>query len=330
MKRKLIKSFFWGILFLIITNCFCSSVVFALKIADYQPTFIPVYYPGGNKMGLAIRNFSLDSVPYFLVVDPETFATTIAPIKRFTTYHSSYLRKEKFYNQLNKIGGTRYFRALQKYTNLQPHALQNDGINSSAISVPGVFLTIDLCPSSHYFAKTFFATLIEIAKKQCHPLPLAIAVSGLWIKKHQQEFAWLVEQQRQQHFAITWVNHSYSHVYYSALPVEENFFLNSHAPNFAQEILATEKILLEMRQLPSVFFRFPGLVSNAQLQKTLYRLSLIPLGSNAWLAKGERVRNGSIILVHGNGNEPAGIKRFNEYLTQNSHLNFLPLEQLFQ
>jgi len=35
---------------------------------------------------------------------------------------------------------------------------------------------------------------------------------------------------------------------------------------------------------------------------------LIPIGSAAWLAKGETPRAGSLILVHANGNEPEGIR----------------------
>ena len=37
---------------------------------------------------------------------------------------------------------------------------------------------------------------------------------------------------------------------------------------------------------------------------------LIPIGSDAWLAKGQPVHKGSIVLIHGNGNEPVGIKDF--------------------
>jgi hypothetical protein len=37
---------------------------------------------------------------------------------------------------------------------------------------------------------------------------------------------------------------------------------------------------------------------------------LIPIGSDAWLAKGQPIHSGSIVLIHGNGNEPIGIKDF--------------------
>ena len=61
--------------------------------------------------------------------------------------------------------------------------------------------------------------------------------------------------------------------------------------------------------------RFPGLVSDAKIrEKIIDKYSLIFIGSDAWLAKGEIPRNGSIILIHGNKNEPLGIQKANQYL----------------
>ena len=39
---------------------------------------------------------------------------------------------------------------------------------------------------------------------------------------------------------------------------------------------------------------------------------LIPVGSDAWLAKNEVPSAGSIVLVHGNGNEPVGVEKLLE------------------
>ena len=46
-----------------------------------------------------------------------------------------------------------------------------------------------------------------------------------------------------------------------------------------------------------------------RLGEQLDGLGLIPLGSDAWLAKNEWPREGSIVLVHANGNEPLGVRR---------------------
>ena len=62
--------------------------------------------------------------------------------------------------------------------------------------------------------------------------------------------------------------------------------------------------------MPSVFFRFPGLVSNRVLFGGVAGFGLITLGSDAWLGKKQWPVAGSIILVHANGREPVGIKRF--------------------
>ncbi|OGJ87558.1 MAG: hypothetical protein A2268_03910 [Candidatus Raymondbacteria bacterium RifOxyA12_full_50_37] len=63
-----------------------------------------------------------------------------------------------------------------------------------------------------------------------------------------------------------------------------------------------------------MFFRFPGLVADSALCSRVIGLGLIPIGSDSWPAKGQVPREGSIVLIHGNGNEPYGIKKFIELL----------------
>ena len=69
------------------------------------------------------------------------------------------------------------------------------------------------------------------------------------------------------------------------------------------EILETERLLIANGGTPSVFFRFPGLVSSSALMQAVRRHHLISIGADAWLAKGQKPGPGSIILVHPNGNE---------------------------
>jgi hypothetical protein len=131
--------------------------------------------------------------------------------------------------------------------------------------------------------------------------------------------------------SITWVNHSFSHPYDAGKPLEENFLLKPGV-DFEKEVLKTEEALMKRGLLPSPFFRFPGLVADKGLLERLKSLSLIPVGAHAWLAKGEEPRAGSIILVHGNGNEPAGVKKLIEFFEtkkkelESSELRFLPLK----
>jgi hypothetical protein len=76
------------------------------------------------------------------------------------------------------------------------------------------------------------------------------------------------------------------------------------------EILGTEIALLQNGLMPSVFFRFPGLVSDNKIVTKITDFGLIPIGSDAWLAKGQQAQRGSIVLIHGNGNEPIGVNDF--------------------
>jgi len=74
--------------------------------------------------------------------------------------------------------------------------------------------------------------------------------------------------------------------------------------------------MLKNGLLPSVFFRFPGLVSDQQLVYRITDFGLIPIGTDAWLAKGQAPQAGSIVLIHGNGNEPVGVNDFIALLKQ--------------
>jgi hypothetical protein len=219
---------------------------------------------------------------------------------------------------------TPYLKALTRYSSA-PYVLQNYGLIQSERPVHGMFLTIDMCPSSKPFEAEFFKTLVSLSGKTQRPIPIALSMSGLWMITHAKEFDWLIDQAKINKLSITWVNHSFSHIYYRDLPLTKNFML-SRPEDFTHEVLETEKILLQKQQLPSVFFRYPGLVSNEELSLKLRDLGLIPVGSNAWLAKGEKAQAGSIILVHGNSNEHQGIQAIMPLL-QAADLNLLPLAE---
>jgi hypothetical protein len=83
------------------------------------------------------------------------------------------------------------------------------------------------------------------------------------------------------------------------------------------EILDTERLVIADGETPSVFFRFPGLMSSHALLQVTGDDHLIVLGAAAWLARTPRARPGDIILVHLNGNEPAGLKIFSALFAQN-------------
>ena len=202
---------------------------------------------------------------------------------------------------------TPYMKALMQYTS-PPYKSENYGLTQANYSVNGVFLTADMCPSVKPFETNFFNTLVTISEKLHRPMPVALSITGLWIIGHPKEFNWLIKQEKENKLKIIWINHSFSHAYYADLPMIENFLVIPQT-NVTHEILATEILLLEHNQLPSVYFRFPGLISNKQLVLKLRKYGLIAIGSDAWLAHNQKVRIGSLILVHGNSNEPEGFRR---------------------
>jgi len=114
------------------------------------------------------------------------------------------------------------------------------------------------------------------------------------------------------------------HIYHPKAPLTHNFVL-SPEENLTKDILDLEITLLKNGITPSPFFRFPGLVSNAKSVHIVKSLNLIPIGSNTWLAKGEKIKNGSIILVHGNKNEPKGVDMLLKLINNNINLKITRL-----
>ncbi|MBI3557621.1 MAG: hypothetical protein HY074_15275 [Deltaproteobacteria bacterium] len=141
----------------------------------------------------------------------------------------------------------------------------------------------------------------------------------------------MLDQQARQLLRIVWINHTLTHPYNTRLPDDQNFLLEKGV-NIDHEILGLEKMLLEFGVTPSVFFRFPGLVGNRALDDTLRNYFLIPIGSDAWLAKHEAPTPGSVILIHGNENEPAGVADFLKWLDlhRGDDLSLLGMAELFQ
>ncbi|GAB4296874.1 MAG: hypothetical protein Fur0034_06380 [Desulfuromonadia bacterium] len=183
--------------------------------------------------------------------------------------------------------------------------LQNGGVRRVDGS-QGVAITVDLCPSSKPLDRPLFTRLVALSR--IHPAPVAIAVTGRWLDTHPDDFRWLREMERSHLLDITWVNHSDTHPYEPSLPLSRTFLL-TEGIDLEREITAVEEKLRREGVTPSPFFRFPGLVADRRTFDAVLSRGLIPIGSDAWLAKGEEPRGGSIILVHGNGNEPPGVAR---------------------
>ena len=221
------------------------------KITNYQRIFLPVFAKNGEYM-VAIRVFKRDTTPAFLLVNPVTLMTRVAPVDDF------YLRDrtttaDKGHSTYSKLQKTLYHKLLYRYTSV-PEQLENQGLTHALNKSTGNILTIDLCPSSVPFEKEFFEALVDLSAKKGSPIPVAIAISGLWLIDHPDEFQWLVKIQKLKKLQITWVNHSFTHIFYHDLSYEKNF-LRSPLVNLDAEISLTEQYLLENGETPSVFFR---------------------------------------------------------------------------
>ena len=268
---------------------------------------------------ISLREFKSKDQWYLWGVNERTLQTALLPKSRLQECKPLSLARESFVYK-KPAGLSRYLMALRQFNQTDGH-WQNQGLINDSAKRDGSYLTVDLCPSSHQFDKALFELIRE--KKW----PTAIAVSGLWILRHETDWQWLVKNLADA--PITWVNHSRNHPVYPDVPLEKNYLL-SEGRDIKREILSNEILMIQRGLTPSIFFRFPGLIADDRALGITQELGLIPLGSNAWLSKGETPRRGSILLLHGNGNDPKGMTIFlNSWDQKKISLPLRPLLDLF-
>ena len=257
---------------------------------------------------IVLRTFLQDRERRCLVLDPASLRTAIRSAADIAIESASREAVEK------RIARAPYFDALRDAA-ANAAAVQNAGLTRFLASPPGIALTVDLCPSRKPLDRGLFTELIGEFGKDERPVPIAVAVTGVWMEAHAPDLEFLKELEKSGDISVTWINHSYHHRWDEALPLAANFLLRE-GTDVAGEILQTEAAMIEHGLTPSVFFRFPGLVSDRKLLLTVESFGLIPVGSDAWLGKNQRPQEGSIVLVHANGNEPIGITRFLKLLRE--------------
>ncbi len=271
-----------------------------LKITGYS-----VYYGWAKHFPqdwMIIRQFKNDGKLFFMLVNPQTLETKIDGTDFYQVKPMTLEEARSFFK------ATAYQKALRK-AEKQSVAIQDAGIESGIPEDKGISLTADLCPSHRPLDKRIFTDIFKTFQKVERPVPVALSVTGIWMRQHPQDLQWLKALQQNQEIYITWINHSFNHRVSLKLPLKENFLLEA-GTDINYEVLETEKAMLKNGLLPSVFFRFPGLVSDQQLVYKITDFGLIPIGTDAWLAKGQQPQAGSIVLIHGNGNEPVGVNDF--------------------
>jgi len=239
-----------------------------------------------------IRSFEAGGVEYALCVDVETLQTFVVEERRID-------RRDA----IDRVPTDRlYEHALKRYANAP----------MKGKDLKGVVLTVDLCPSHRRWDRDLFEALREI--KADRPLPVAVCVSGAWVRHHEREFEQLCAWHRQGELDLTFVNHSDTH------PVgAHGNFMNSGGVDFESEILNAEVTLLARGIVPSPFFRFPGLAHSAARLKALEKYGLIPVDADYWPGRDHTMTDHlpqGILLMHGNGNERAGVRWFLEMVRQ--------------
>jgi len=269
-------------------------------IKNYQPYYgWAKHYP---QDWISLRRFENYGKTYLLLVNPQTLESKINEADFYQVKPMTLVQVRNMFKK------TPYEKALSKAES-QSVIIQDAGIERGVPEELGISLTADLCPSHKPLDKRIFTDMFTAFQQVEKPVPIALSVSGLWMLKHSTDIAWLKQMQQQGEIYITWINHSYNHRVSKSLPLKQNFLLEA-GTDINYEVLETEKLMLKNGLLPSVFFRFPGLVSDQSLVQQITNFGLIPIGTDAWLAKGQQPQAGSIVLIHGNGNEPVGVNNF--------------------
>ena len=296
-------------------NTLIKFLLFALSLCSFtlvhaQQNFLNiinyrVYYGWAHNYPqdwIVLRKFENQGKEYFMLVNPQTLQTKVNESGFYQIKPMTLAETRTFFKN------TPYEKVISKVEK-QSVSIQDAGIERGMPTETGISLTADLCPSHRPLDRRIFTTMIAEFQKVEKPAPIALSVSGLWMLKHKEDLDWLKKLRNDGEIRITWVNHSYNHRVSKTAPLKMNFLLEP-GTDINYEVLATEELMLKNGLVPSIFFRFPGLVSDQQLVYKITDFGLIPIGSDAWLAKGQQPQAGSIVLIHGNGNEPVGVADF--------------------
>ena len=270
-----------------------------------------------GKNYFVFRKFVQNNIEKYLILDDATYETSVIVgwnIDSLDEYGKIYENSQYKKHQ----------DEVYSYLPNESSPLQNNGIISNTWWKE-VFLTADFCPSrKHGFEKQLLETFIEQGHKN-----IWIAITSKWIEGHPNDYKWLIEKNNSNELNISWINHTKTHNYSYGEEFSRNFILTPWL-ELSTEILTVEEDLLKQWQVPSIFMRYTGLVSDKNIRKeTIYTYWLFPVGANAWLAKWETPTVGSIILIHGNKNEHYGIQLMNSVLKTNN-FEYWSIENIFK
>jgi len=251
----------------------------------------------GNTLVAAIRHFMMNGERTLLLVrdgDLKAFVVKEEALKR----HARPARDQEIQNSdFAKTFALTRERVIDR--------IRDDITAQPALSF---VLTVDLCQSRRTWDQDLFDRLLALSDLLGRPLDVGIAITGKWALRHKHNFGALKRWSAQGKLNITWINHSMNH------PLRPDRFGNYHfltdkEVDLRNDVLSLEVLLLENGITPSIWFRFPGLVYDRRVLRELNDLSLLALDANVWLANAARITDGAVVLVHGNGNERAGLRK---------------------
>jgi len=283
-------------------SLFLTVLAAAPHIHDYKVDFCACSLHADTNLYIGLRSFTWDTKPEMLVVDPIDLTTRIVSKDSVRCKDIPLQKLDSMYKS------SAYVLALDS-AEKNRRSIQDAGLQHGDFRQKGIDLTADLCPTKHALDRSFFMKLVETFGDAQRPIPIALSITGKWMENHARDLLWLKELEKNGYFSFTWINHTYNHRVAKDVPLRQNFILEK-GTDLDSEVLKTEKKMIENNMTPSVFFRFPGLVSDSLVFTKITGYGLIPVGTDAWLAKNEKPSDGSIVLVHANGNEPYGIGRF--------------------
>ena len=84
-----------------------------------------------------------------------------------------------------------------------------------------------------------------------------------------------------------------------------------------KQVLQTERLMLTNGITPSVYFRFPGDVSDRLAYDKIAAYGFVGIGTDGWLAKGQHPRGGGTILINAKGGRQLTKPLFIEALKNN-------------
>lgn len=288
----------------------------------------------------AIREIASGSKAMKLVIDPATLETALVSAKKLSCERTTLTTDPNFVNasygrlltHFAKPASGKFVAANEGFKRFAASCAVRAA--DASTSLAPMVLTMDLCPAHSEgdakhphrpFDLGYFQSLQQEGLRTGRVVNATVFVSGGWLRMHKRETKQLLElNDPSKGLSLTFANHSNTHPYLgNHIPSTQNFMTALSRDQFFDEVVATEKEMLKAGITPSVFFRFPGLMSNANEITALQEMGLVPVGTTGWLAlnggsnpqyagfdfsNDQAAKPGRILLTHANGNEENGVR----------------------